>query len=122
VFVRHQRQIDTRHVNEQTRADEEEGYPETSITTRSGEELWQCHAKPSPRYDRELSSGLMHSPGRRTIASIKYSIALISILVNFVQVGLSTRAGSEQLLSGEETDSEGRLELSRARQEQRTGW
>ena len=35
VLVRHQRQVDTRHVNEQSRADEEDGYPETPITMRA---------------------------------------------------------------------------------------
>jgi hypothetical protein len=35
VLARYQRQVDTRHVNEQSRADEEDGYPETPITMRA---------------------------------------------------------------------------------------
>ena len=34
VPVRHQRKIDTRHINEQGRADEEDSYPETPVTVR----------------------------------------------------------------------------------------
>ena len=35
VPARNQRQIDTRHINEQGHADEEDGYPETPITMRA---------------------------------------------------------------------------------------
>ena len=35
VLARHQRQVDTRHINEQGQADEEDGYPETPITMRA---------------------------------------------------------------------------------------